>query len=73
MKNIEEKKKEKKNDPNRIPVDNFGPYPGYWTELIILNNWPPDWKPENHDDPRPSNADLSVRQTMDSTKIRQES
>ena len=27
------------------PIDEFGPYPGYWTELVILHDWPPGWKP----------------------------
>ncbi len=32
-------------NPNGKPVDNFGPYPGYWTELIALHDWPPGWEP----------------------------
>ena len=26
-------------------IDNFGQYPGYWTELMIIHDWPKDWKP----------------------------
>ena len=33
------------NRMHETPVDNFGPYPGYWTELVMLSNWPPDWHP----------------------------
>jgi hypothetical protein len=31
--------------PSTIPVDNFGPYPGYFTEQLITHNFPPDWEP----------------------------
>lgn len=35
----------KPKDPNLLPVNHFGYFPGYWTELVILHNWPPDWAP----------------------------
>lgn len=39
-------------------LSNFGPYPGYWTELVILHDWPPRWEPqewqEKHDQKRES-------------------
>lgn len=31
--------------PNGLPVDLFGPAPGYWTELVITHDWPPGWEP----------------------------
>lgn len=27
----------------------FGPYPGYWSELCLLHNWPPGWVPSGGD------------------------
>lgn len=32
-------------NPNDLQVDHFGAYPGYWTELIALHDWPPSWQP----------------------------
>lgn len=49
----------KLDDPNRLPVDLFGPYPGYWTELVITNNWPPNWEPAG--DWGANNVELSAR------------
>ena len=49
----------KLDDPNRLPVDLFGPYPGYWTELVIVNNWPPDWAPAG--EWGANNVELSTR------------
>lgn len=30
-----------------MPSPGFGPYPGYWTELILLHNWPPMFEPRD--------------------------
>jgi hypothetical protein len=27
------------------PIDDFGPYIGYWTELVFAHNWPPMFRP----------------------------
>ena len=46
-------------------IGEMGPYPGYWTELVILHNWPPGWEPrewhEKHDQKR--EAAVRGRQT----------
>lgn len=34
-------------DPNSLPVNRFGPYPGYWTENVMLHDWPPSWQPQD--------------------------
>lgn len=40
----------------------FGPYPGYWTELCLLNNWPPGWRPSGAD--FGVSAEMSARSTQ---------
>ena len=32
---------------NDYPESDFGSYPGYWTELIQLYDWPPNWEPQS--------------------------
>lgn len=41
----DDEKPKPKPDPNKIPVDNFGPFPGYWTLDMLTHDWPPGWMP----------------------------
>ena len=38
-------RRERSGGVNDLPVDWFGPYPGYFTELVLLHDWPPGWEP----------------------------
>jgi hypothetical protein len=37
----------RKPKPIEIIIDRFGDYPGYWTELVYLHNWPPNFTPRD--------------------------
>jgi len=39
------RKSKKRRAENAEPESDFGPYPGYWTELMIIHNFPPNWEP----------------------------